>query len=86
MAFTKILKSNGRPREFNFRRKKMADHFEYDIDTSDDQGERYYFTFYKKENGDWAAKEKILPLWIKELLTSILSILKESEQENESSK
>jgi hypothetical protein len=81
IAFTKIIKSGGRPREFNFRRKKVADHFEYDIDSGDDRGERYYFTCFKKENGDWAVQEKILPAWVIEALPQIAEILQAVEAE-----
>ena len=81
IAFTKILKAGGRPREFNFRRKKIADHYEYDIDTSDDRGDRHYLSCYK-EDDNWHVREKLLPHWIIEILPQLPEILEASEKEN----
>ncbi|MBS1918275.1 MAG: hypothetical protein JST87_18560 [Bacteroidetes bacterium] len=81
IAFTRILKAGGRPREFNFRRKKINEHFEYDVDTSDDRGERHYFTCYR-EDGTWHVHEKLLPQWVIEMLPQLPDILEASEKEN----
>jgi hypothetical protein len=48
IAFTKITKTSGRPREFNFRRKMKTDGFEYDIDVSDERGRVALFPFAQR--------------------------------------
>lgn len=79
IAFTKVIKASGRPREFNFRRKKKGDDFEYDIDVSDERGNRHYFSMHKEE-GRWAVREKLLPAWIAEALPELPAAIEETER------
>ena len=78
IAFTKIIKTSGRPREFNFRRKAKGDGFEYDIDVSDERGERHYFQLHKEE-GRWAVRQQFLPAWIVEALPQLPALIDQTE-------
>jgi hypothetical protein len=60
IAFTSLIKIEGRLREFNFWKKSDM---VYEIDVSDDRGDRYYFEMVKKENS-WEMKDKSLRRWL----------------------
>ena len=60
IAFTSLIKINGRLREFNFR--KRAD-LRYDVDTNDERGNRYFFKMVKQE-GAWKVDDTSLPDWL----------------------
>jgi hypothetical protein len=62
IAFTLLIKINGRLREYNFR--KRGETF-YDVDTNDERGNRYYFKMVKQEEG-WKLGGDHLPGWLKE--------------------
>lgn len=60
--FTKLLKVNGRLREFNFR--KIPGTIElFHIDVSDDRGNRIMFKM-QKEDGHWQIVSQDLPQWV----------------------
>ena len=56
IAFTELIKVNGRLREFNFRKRSETI---YDVDTSDEGGNRYIFRLVKDD--DWHIESKELP-------------------------
>jgi hypothetical protein len=62
IAFTSLIKVNGRLREFNFRKRSES---LYDGDTNDERGERYFF---KVENVDhqWTLIGTNMPSWLTE--------------------
>lgn len=60
IAFTALIKINGRLREFNFRRRHEL---LYDGDTNDERGERYFFNA-QKVNDQWTLTGSVLPSWI----------------------
>ena len=62
IAFTLLIKINGRQREFNFRKRPDAN---YDTDTNDDHGNRYTFRM-EKVNEAWKINGKSLPPWLME--------------------
>ena len=62
IAFTLLIKINGRQREFNFR--KRSDN-NYDTDTNDEHGNRYIFRMEKSDNV-WKINGKLLPAWLTE--------------------
>jgi hypothetical protein len=62
IAFTLLIKINGRQREFNFRKRPDGN---YDTDTNDEHGNRYIFRM-EKENDTWKIKGKSLPPWLME--------------------
>ena len=62
IAFTLLIKINGRLREFNFR-KRPED--QYDTDTNDERGNRLIFRLIKTE-GTWKIEGNSLPAWLME--------------------
>ena len=62
IAFTLLIKINGRLREFNFRKRSEVN---YDTDTNDDYTNRYFFKMEKVE-GAWKIVGKELPKWLLE--------------------
>jgi len=67
IAFTLLIKINGRLREFNFRRRSDLN---YDTDTNDELGNRYIFRM-EKEGDNWKIVGKSLPAWLLESETGI---------------
>jgi len=62
VAFTLLIKIEGRLKEFNFR--KRNEHL-YDVNTNDEYGVRYYFQLYREEETDhWRLQGESLPSWI----------------------
>jgi hypothetical protein len=60
--FTLVIRINKRLHEFNFRKRSAE---EYDTDTGDDRGNRYYFKMIR-EDGIWVMHGTGLPSWITE--------------------
>jgi hypothetical protein len=63
IQFTKLIKANGRLREFNFRKMRNIDGDKFSVDVCDDRGNRIVF-FMTKEDKEWGIVEKNLPSWI----------------------
>lgn len=60
IAFSELIKINGRLREFNFRkRNEML----YHVDTADERGTRYMFQLMKEVDG-WKIEGIDIPGWI----------------------
>jgi hypothetical protein len=62
IAFTLLIKINGRLREFNFRQRGAL---LYDTDTTDERGNRIFFKMEKQEES-WKISDNSLPGWIME--------------------
>jgi hypothetical protein len=60
IQFTKLIKIDGRQREFNFR--KRTSH-EYDVDTSDERGNRIMFKLVKMED-NWTMQSDNTTGWL----------------------
>ena len=75
IAFTSLIKINGRLREFNFR--KRAD-LRYDVDTNDERGNRYFFKMLKQEDG-WKITDAGLPNWLMESEALIAGAIEKEE-------
>ena len=60
IAFTLLIKVDGRLREFNFRKRNDES---YDGDISDERGTRYFFKMRKQEGG-WSMEGVALPGWL----------------------
>jgi hypothetical protein len=76
IAFTVLIKINGRLKEFNFRRRSAS---LYDADTNDERGERYFF---KVENVDdrWIMSGIDLPAWLTQGESVIIAAVIEQER------
>ena len=77
--FTKLIKVNGRVREFNFRKKYLSEGYIYNIDVSDEKGDRHYISMHK-DKGTWTLQKNIIPSWLLDICPEI--IIEISEQEN----
>jgi hypothetical protein len=66
IQFTKLIKAEGRLREFNFRKYGNAlQKSLYSVDVTDDRGNRIVFDMCKQED-DWRIAQTQLPVWILE--------------------
>lgn len=64
IQFTKLIKVDGRLREFNFRKMTNAAGIQFSVDVSDDKGNRIML-WLQKDNGNWTIQEpSTLPSWI----------------------
>lgn len=62
--FTRLVKTSGRLREFNYKKNSQAGEQVFDVDTADDRGNRLFFKL-EKDNGEWVITSKTtLPAWI----------------------
>jgi len=63
IQFSKLIKAEGRLREFNFRKTGTGIDEKCSVDTVDDRGNRIIFTMLK-EGGSWKLGSTLLPKWI----------------------
>ena len=65
IQFSKLIKAEGRLREFNFRRVNGLMEELFTVDVSDDRGNRIMFRM-RKEGNDWLlVTEQPVPDWVK---------------------
>lgn len=76
IAFTSLIKINGRLSEFNFRKRGES---LYDIDTNDARGNRLFLKMEKRDNG-WKIVDSGLPEWILKSEGLIDDAIKNEEQ------
>ena len=63
--FTKLIKTNDRLREFNFRMLPGTSNSLFHVDVPDDRGNRIIFKMQKTENNTWRiVADQPLPNWI----------------------
>jgi hypothetical protein len=77
IQFTKLIKISGRQSEFNFRKRGPE---QYDVDTSDDRGNRIMFKLVKKEDGWRLDAEHTVP-WLTQHENEIGAAVTEYELE-----
>jgi hypothetical protein len=63
IQFTKLLKADGRLKEFNFRKLGGMQEGLFTVDVSDDRGNRLMFRMQKEDN-KWKILQQPLPEWI----------------------
>jgi hypothetical protein len=64
IQFTRLVKAEGRLREFNFRKSNGLQEGLFTVDVSDDRGNRIVFHM-QKEEGVWKInKQQHMPAWI----------------------
>ena len=64
IQFSRLVKADGRLREFNFRKVNGLQEEFFTVDVSDDRGNRLMFKMQKKD-GSWKIMEQPLPDWIR---------------------
>ncbi len=79
IQFTKVLKADGRMREFNFRKPNGREQALCTVDVSDDRGHRIIFSMQKEEN-NWKIVPQSLPNWISQLETTLDKLIEEELQ------
>jgi hypothetical protein len=65
IQFSKLVKADGRLREFNFRKINGIAESLFTVDVSDDRGYRIMFRM-RKDGEHWKILEELLPKWIME--------------------
>jgi hypothetical protein len=74
--FTKLLKVNGRLREFNFRKIPGATEL-FHVDVSDDRGNRLMFRI-QKDDGYWRIQSpQDLPQWVVDAEQKLAELIQE---------
>ena len=63
IQFTKLVKAEGRLREFNFRKSNGLQEGLFTVDVSDDLGNRIVLRM-QREDGVWKIIKQQLPAWI----------------------
>lgn len=63
IQFSRLIKTEGRLREFNFRKTGTGSDEKCSVDTVDDRGNRIIFAMLR-ENGTWKLSSTLLPKWI----------------------
>ncbi|MDB5193121.1 MAG: hypothetical protein JWQ96_2684 [Segetibacter sp.] len=66
IQFTKLVKADGRLREFNFRKVNGKNEGRFTVDVGDDRGNRIIFNMRKTEGGWELITGDPLPTWITE--------------------
>ena len=77
IQFTKIVKAEGRLREFNFRKLGGINEGFFTVDVVDDRGNRIMFKMQKEDN-QWKIVEQPLPSWILSSESQFHSLIEES--------
>ena len=80
--FTRLIKINGRLREFNYRKNNNAGSYVFDVDTADDRGKRLFFRLAKEDN-DWQLTSKLpVPEWVTDNRELLITELEEGVLNN----
>jgi hypothetical protein len=77
IQFTKVLKADGRMREFNFRKPNGREQALTTVDVSDDRGQRIIFTMQKNDSNHWKIVPQPLPQWIVQLESKLSELIEE---------
>lgn len=77
IQFTRVIKADGRMREFNFRKPNGREQALCTVDVSDDRGQRIIFHMQKEDNNTWKIVPQQLPSWITQLETKFGELIEE---------
>ena len=79
VQFTKVLKAEGRMREFNFRKPNGREQALCTVDVGDDRGHRIIFNMQKEDNS-WKIVPQPLPVWVTQLEKKLSELIEEELQ------
>ena len=79
IQFTKLLKAEGRMREFNFRKPNGREEALCTVDVSDDRGQRIIFSMQKEDVG-WQILPQQLPKWVMDQEVRLSELIDEELQ------
>jgi hypothetical protein len=82
IQFTKVVKADGRLREFNFRKINGIKEGLFTVDVSDDRGNRKIFSMQKQETGWTIVSSEPLPDWILKNETTLNDLIEEEMKNN----
>ncbi len=77
IQFSRVIKAEGRMREFNFRKPNGREQAITTVDVSDDRGHRIIFSMQKAEDGHWRIVPQALPSWIMQLENKFSEMIEE---------
>ena len=63
IQFSRLVKAEGRLREYNFRKIKSPDGEMFSVNVCNERGDRITFNMQKKDNG-WRIQPGEIPKWI----------------------
>lgn len=79
IQFTKLIKVDGRLREFNFRKHgDVLQKHVCSINVADDRGNRIIFEMQKQDTG-WKIKQQQLPVWILDNENNFQQLIEEEQ-------
>jgi hypothetical protein len=78
IQFTKIVKAEGRLREFNFRKLGGTNEGIFTVDVVDDRGNRIMFRMQKEQNEWKIVPQQPLPSWISSSESQFNDLIEES--------
>ena len=76
IQFTKLLKAEGRQREFNFRKPNGRGEGTFTVDVVDDRGNRLIFQM-EKNDGTWKIVPQPLPTWVTQMEGKLNELIEE---------
>ena len=76
IQFTRLVKADGRLREFNFRKQNGPQEGLFTVDVSDDRGNRIVFRLRKNQT-HWQIVEQSLPQWVYSTEKTISEVITE---------
>jgi hypothetical protein len=76
IQFTKLVKADGKLKEFNFRRVNGLHEATFTIDVSDERGNRIMFRT-QKNDGHWKIQDSLVPDWIRAVEAQFDEIIEE---------
>ena len=79
IQFTKLLKAEGRFREFNFRKSAYDGKMIFNVDVTDDRSNRIVFRM-QKEDKVWKIQSQDLPVWVINNETNLCELIENELQ------
>ena len=76
IAFSRVLKMNGRVWEFNFR-KLPGEPNAFHTDFTDAKDARVQFILFLDTDGSWKIKGALVPAWILKEITALTNVIEE---------
>jgi hypothetical protein len=76
--FSKLIKLDGRLREFNFRKATTSQN-SFHVDVTDDRGHRIMFYMQKDGDGEWNTQLSTLPNWLHYATPFLNTAIKEKD-------
>ncbi|RYZ78979.1 MAG: hypothetical protein EOP04_28630 [Proteobacteria bacterium] len=80
IQFTKVIKAEGRMREFNFRKPNGREQALCTVDVSDDRGHRIVFNMQKEDNSWKILSHPPVPAWVSALENKFSELIEEELQ------